>query len=538
MKQHSQPQSSTQIDADFSGEASIAAVATVATSTTPEKKERSFPTLECVAQKASPHRALVWMILIGFAIRLFATLLLYGEQLSLKRDRFEFGWEVGRVAQSVALGHGFASPLFGDTGPTAWLPPAYVYLLAGVFRLFGPYTAAAAIAILVLNNLCSALTAWPLVAISGRLLGHFIAIRTGWVWTFFPFAIFIAATRVWGECLDALLVTLVVLMAFRMAETDRPAIWLTAGIVAGTATLTNPNTLSIVPALWYWACCRLKRNGCRVQRPVVFAVLTLTFIVGTWMVRNSIVLQELLPIRSNFWLELYVGNNPEASVMLVDWNRHPASNEFELAEYKELGELGYMQRKRKEVLSFIEGHPATFVISTLRRFVFVWTGFWSWDRRYLASEPFRLPFVLFTTALSTFTVMGLLFAWKQEMSTSVPLAAVLLFQPLVYYITHPALEYRHAIDPMIVTFAAYGAYRLRRTGQTGYGSGHNCRGQHYKTNTLHANSHGVSKFYLRTLQRTIQKSGSSIAISSYGLERPACSSKSKITTGPYDDGKH
>ena len=38
-------------------------------------------------------------------------------------DHFAFGWEMGRVARSIALGQGFSNPYGVNTGPTAWEPP-------------------------------------------------------------------------------------------------------------------------------------------------------------------------------------------------------------------------------------------------------------------------------------------------------------------------------------------------------------------------------------------------------------------------------
>ena len=392
---------------------------------------------------------------IGFAVRLVAVLFLYGEQLAPEQDHYAFGWELGRIARSVAAGNGFASPLFGDTGPTAWLPPVNVYLLAGVFHLFGTYTTAAAIAMLTLNGLFSALTAWPLFAIAQRFFGRAVAIKAGWVWALFPYAIFFSATRVWGEGLDALLVSTLVLMVLRMAETSRRVIWLGGGLLTGIATLTNPNTLSIVPVLWGWACWSLGQTGRQWMRPLCLALVSLFFVVTPWCLRNTCVFRELLPLRSNFWLEVYIGNNPEAPVMLVDWNRHPASNASELAEYRELGELGYMKAKRKQAVTYILSQPATFAILTVRRILFVWTGFWSWNPRYLVSEPFRLPFILFGTVLSLLMLIGLSTARRAILSPKL-LAAMLVCQPLVYYVTHPAPEYRHAIDPVIVILATVG----------------------------------------------------------------------------------
>src|SRR5208283_4896298 len=62
------------------------------------------------------------------------------EQLEPQRDHWHFGYEAGRIARSIVQGRGFGSPLFEDTGPTAWMTPVYPYLVAGVFKLFGTYT--------------------------------------------------------------------------------------------------------------------------------------------------------------------------------------------------------------------------------------------------------------------------------------------------------------------------------------------------------------------------------------------------------------
>ncbi len=54
---------------------------------------------------------------------------------------FSVGQEAGNVAWSLALGHGFSSPLVGMQGPTAWVAPVYPFLLALGFKLLSmnPY---------------------------------------------------------------------------------------------------------------------------------------------------------------------------------------------------------------------------------------------------------------------------------------------------------------------------------------------------------------------------------------------------------------
>lgn len=84
-------------------------------------------------------------------------------------DHFEYGWEMGRIARSLATDHGYADPFDGHTGPTAWVAPLYPLLLAFVFKLTGIYTLTSAWILLTLNSLFSALTVFPIAAIGGAL---------------------------------------------------------------------------------------------------------------------------------------------------------------------------------------------------------------------------------------------------------------------------------------------------------------------------------------------------------------------------------
>jgi hypothetical protein len=400
------------------------------------------------------------MVAAGLTARLVAVWFAWPEQLGSPRGDFDFGWEAGRVARSLAHGQGFSSPFWGETGPTAWLPPVYPLLLAGVFKLCGVYSAASAVAILGLNSLFSALTTVPVVLIARKVFGVGVAAWAGWGWALFPYAVYIPAFRVWGESLDALLASLLLLLTWRMAGDGRAALWLGGGVLAGLAALTNPNALSFVPALWVWAVCRLRREGGAWKKPVLVALAALLAAVAPWFARNYYAFDRFVPFRSNFWLEARVGNNEQAAVMLVG-ALNPASNPDEMAEYRRLGEVEYMAEKRRQALAFVAARPGLFALLTLRRVAFVWTGFWSLDPRYLASEPLRLPFLFFNTSLSMLAAAGLFAAWRGGNRAAAPLALVLVFQPLVYYVTHPAVEYRHTVDPVVVVLAVVGGLSLK-----------------------------------------------------------------------------
>jgi len=89
-------------------------------------------------------RQVFFALVAGLSVRFVVVAFVYPDVLTLRRDHWAFGCEVGRIALSIYEGHGFGSPLYHPTGPTAWMTPIYPYIVAGIFKVFGLYTKAAA----------------------------------------------------------------------------------------------------------------------------------------------------------------------------------------------------------------------------------------------------------------------------------------------------------------------------------------------------------------------------------------------------------
>src|ERR1041385_6914976 len=81
-----------------------------------------------------------FIFLAALLLRLLVITVGHTYRITPRRDHFQFGWEMGRIARSLAAGHGFANPTDLETGPTAWEAPLYPFLLAGVFKVSGIYT--------------------------------------------------------------------------------------------------------------------------------------------------------------------------------------------------------------------------------------------------------------------------------------------------------------------------------------------------------------------------------------------------------------
>ncbi|MFZ0413285.1 MAG: glycosyltransferase family 39 protein [Candidatus Acidiferrales bacterium] len=412
------------------------------------------------------RRACFWMVIAALAIRLAVMAFLYPEHLNPARDHWKFAGETGRIARSIAEGKGYSSPFFADTGPTAWLTPVFPYLLASVFKVFGVYTKASALAILSLDCLFAALTCIPVFFIALETFGERAASWAGWIWVFFPYSIHFSADFIWDTTLSVLLMAILFLVVLKLERAPRWWPWFGFGLLAGFAALTNPVTLAPMPFLVLWILWRLYRKKQNWFAPGAAALLAVLIAVSPWFVRNYRTFHKFIPLRSGFWLEVYCGNNSASAFWSTDIRPpgyHPSDSNLEWQEYQQLGEINYMALKKREAMAFMSGHKALYAVQTLRRAVYIWTGFWSFSRRYLAEEPFDPPDIFFCTALTILAFFGLRIAWRiGGASAAMPYIIAFLFFPLVYYITHLEDYYRRPLDSLFVVLAAGAIASWRR----------------------------------------------------------------------------
>ena len=103
-------------------------------------------------------------------------------------------------------------------------------------------------------------------------------------------------------------------------------------------------------------------------------------------------------------------------------------------------------------LDFLERYPGLFLRLTMKRFIFIWTGFWSLRADYLAGEPFAFANIGLRTTLTALMLAGMRRAYRFGRGSIVPFVLVLFSYPLVYYVTHPGIQYQLALDPLVVIF--------------------------------------------------------------------------------------
>ena len=118
----------------------------------------------------------------GFAVRVLYMTLAHTYRIRPAENHFQFGWEAGRIARALVTGYGYADPFANvwaaHSGPTAWLPPLYPLLLAGIFRVFGVFTPASAWVLFAIQSASSAATALAVWFIAIRCFSRRVALST------------------------------------------------------------------------------------------------------------------------------------------------------------------------------------------------------------------------------------------------------------------------------------------------------------------------------------------------------------------------
>jgi 4-amino-4-deoxy-L-arabinose transferase-like glycosyltransferase len=372
--------------------------------------------------------------------------------------------ETGNIAFSLAKGHGFSSPYWQETGPTAWLTPVYPALVAAIFKIFGIHTPHSFFAIVFLNILFSTATCVPLFYIGKRVGGLGVASGAAWLWAIFPNAIMIPYEWVWDTSLAALLLATILWATLELANTQSEGAWYGYGLLWGFALMTNPSLGSLLPLLGWAAYRAWKKGQSRTSRPLLACAIAVLCCVP-WTVRNYLAFHKFIPLRSNLPFELWLGNNEQ-----FDEQSHvvPPSNPelTEIRNYIHMGETAFMQDKWGKAVGFMRTHPRLEITLFARRFVATWTGVEKPIESLRDTDSPLVRVVIISNTLAALGALcGIVALARSRNLYAFPLAAVPIAYPLIYYVTHTSLRYRDPIDPvllLLVTLAIAAVLPSRR----------------------------------------------------------------------------
>jgi 4-amino-4-deoxy-L-arabinose transferase-like glycosyltransferase len=403
-----------------------------------------------------------WTIFwVALFIRIAYMTLAHTWHLRPFEDHFAFGYEMGRIARALVTGYGYADPFTGHTGPTAWVPPVYPWILAADFKFFGLYSALAAWMILAFDCVLNALMVITTWEIARRCFNRKVALWSAWVWALYPAAMQYAVRWVWEMTLTAFLFSWVVVLALRMrgiGETDEvePAPgagqWALFGLLWALIALTNPSLLLFLPVCGVWILMGVpRRELLRQTGAAVLAALIFLACLAPWTYRNWRAFHQFVPIRANLGAELYLGNGPGATGLLMEYD-HPAQAPDQFRLYSQMGEIGYVKMRGAMAKRVIAADPARFAVLCLRRLYYFWFSVPHPGDEGFVNEYGRNLNYQFTSLVG---LLGLALALKRHVPAAWLFFWAFLLLPLTYYFVTVHARFRHPLEPLIAILGVY-----------------------------------------------------------------------------------
>jgi 4-amino-4-deoxy-L-arabinose transferase-like glycosyltransferase len=390
------------------------------------------------------------MLFLSLILQIAAIALFHQYRVRSGDDHFGFGWEMGRIGRALAEGRGFSDPYGDSTGPTAWEPPLYPYLIGCAFRLFGVYSRASAFVLLGLNSLFTALTAIPVFFIARRVLGERLAWGSAWVWALVPYEMYWSVHWIWDTTLSPLLLAVIFLITLQLEERDGWKTWFFLGVLWGTTALSNPSMLSFLPGSGLWVWYRRNKAGRRSWGGVALASAVFFACLAPWLVRNYRTFGRFVFLRDDFGLQLRLGNGPYADGVLMAYLQ-PNLNLVEFEAFQQLGELAYAERCKQLAFTWIGQHPRRFMIISLKRFVYYWGGVPRATDSTTWFDFRNSPFL----ASSVVGLWGLGRAVRKRVPGAWLFLWLAASYPMVYYFVFPHARYRHPIEPELLIMAVF-----------------------------------------------------------------------------------
>ncbi len=416
----------------------------------------ALPTQAAQSSFRAP-RIIVWT---AFLLRVAYITLGHTYRITAFNHHFEFGWETGRVAASLAAGRGYSSPFSGDTGPTAWMVPGFTLLLAGVFKLFGIYTPLSAWVILTIDSLFQALTVPLVFEMGARTAGPRAALWAAWIWALYPGILQYGVRWIWETSLSGLLFAAVLMLGMRMrgigaAPPSRSRVrdWIFFGLFWGAISMTNPTLLIMAPIEGLWILAGTPRRNWR--RGAALALLSAAMcaaVAAPWILRNERVFHAFIPTRDNLGAELAMAWSPGSTGF--PWGATvptlEAAPEHQL--YARMGEIAYVKMRGELARQWARRYPAHFWKLVALRFYMFWAGVPHETGGNQAAEAIRESSHCFGSITG---ILGLLLALRRRLPAAGFFALATLLLPAIYYFVIPGARFRNPLEIFFAILTVY-----------------------------------------------------------------------------------
>jgi len=382
--------------------------------------------------------------------------------------------EYRAIAENLVRGNGFVMEAGGP--PMLWRPPLYIFLLAGIYPLFGVRY----VPVLFVQILLNSLTCCLAYILSKDIFDRQVGLLTAFLLALHPLFLYNSA-RVMTEVLFTFLLVVSTLSILWFAKTLQGRYAILCGIFVGLTTLCRSSwqyfPLFLVPVL---GLLHKKRHGAAlVLKKSWIVVAGMVLMVAPWTIRNYVASGgEFIFVTTDAGYALWVGNHlptrgldddalseeglqtlrrDMAAVLSVDPDPKMLEKIFEISwESKKNSD-----RLVREALREMWAHPFQTGALWIKKIFHFW--FFYMGQR---AEMVQIPILLIQAGVLVPALIGLYFSWTQPRRPFllVPIAVV-GYHLLLHVVTLANVRYSTPLLPYVTMLASYGIQGLRRWGR-------------------------------------------------------------------------
>jgi hypothetical protein len=319
--------------------------------------------------------------------------------------------------------------------PSALWPVGYPFFLSLVFRIAGATVEAGRWANVLLLGVDLALIAWLAYLASAS---HRLALWTTVVVALAPTHI-VAAGVLATEPLYAVLIHAQLVLLALALRRQHTGLWLLNGIWAGLTAYVRPESIALlgVVLLFYRATNRpVIRTRTLTGAGAIFIAAVIVII--PWAARNWVQLGILTPFSTNSCMNLWIGNNPDATGGFY-WPRDPAVNPAVLRP--DDTEQSWYQRACAAAYSAISSDPLAAVRLWPQKLYHLWKNdesiaYWAYRSAYGEEWAAQSLWALRIANIYYFAVLGLgligIAAWLVEVRRTPAATEQAQYSRLIY----------------------------------------------------------------------------------------------------------
>jgi len=382
------------------------------------------------------------------------------------------------VALNLLAGNGYAGEFqFARRGPTSIPYPLYTFMLAGWYWVTGatqdvggapPVMNAARAAgvyygLMMIQCLLSALVPLAAYLIARRIFSRGVSAVAA-VLTALDYFLAVTPTYVNQPVVHILLLSLLVLAVFRLAEAPSVKRAVAAGALFGLVALTKTAIafFLLFASVWLWRVLAGKRRSKLVLVVVVWA--TASAVLLPWTLRNVLVFKRFIPVSATGGVHVWVGSNPYATGgsycedgLAVAEPAH-FSNEMFAELTDENGNYKNLDHQVSDIflrhsLRWIRANPGRFVLLRFRALFYTFFN----QNYWMDNPPGPInPALKWLTVAMMVTAIAGLWTARPLTAPKALLLALIGSYALLYSLFHADVDnrFRLPLDPYLLMFAA------------------------------------------------------------------------------------